>query len=447
MLTNKNTTTWDSQTVAPYQPKPVERLKRQKKTRQFSAAESAIYRHRQGIFVAERLEESAHHLDDLDEAAEALAIADCIRESASAENIYFSIGQTDERTGRKFDAFSSLSTPAGTVLDLNYQAKQSRRRKKAILAKLIEHKVINDGGELLAFSSGSLRHFPQGHRLRSVVFTSPNLDCDEQTDLLIHQRAMRLFKDSNTFKSRIYGGYIKLELTEGKQEQIHTHWHYHALLVSKWIDKATWESKWTSCYEKACAEFGIEASFHQNIHIYIQDVVEYAKENSLTVEKAVSEIAKYTAKSESLLNFPAEQLAKILLLLDGLRTIESIGAFNNHQGASTRSRERDNVIDAPLVHTGTHLSKKDSNPARRSAFIRQGIELIKSGRRAEWLKLLREREEKRRAFRREQLVMLNPEAIFFDVTGRKFSSSDLVCPNKRKILSLVSLSDRVKTIH
>ncbi len=410
-----------------------------------SASETAIYRCQSGLKVAELLEESAHYLESADAAAEAIAISDCMRESSSPQNLYFSVNQKNSKTGEKSNRYGCLSVAVGSRLDANYEAKQSTRNKRKVLEKLTARQIIDARGQLLINPEGNLLFAARGNRLRFLTFTSPNLACNEEIDLLIQKRAMELFKKREVWINAVDSAFINLELTEGKAEIIHTHWHNHALAVSKWIDQELFAFEWTSCFEIAAAEYGVKYKAERNLVFWVNDVVEYVKNKQrdgkkgeqISFQKAILEISKYFCKSSSILKFPVEKIAKLERIFRGRKFFQTYGNFNECKGTSKRA----NLPVEPSIYKRTQMTASETKPTLRikQTLVRIGTRMILEGRREEWRMLLHKKESLRRAFRQRQLAELYPEAIFFTLGGRKFASSDFVHGEKPNVKSFISV--------
>jgi hypothetical protein len=406
----------------------------------FTPAQTASYRRRITLDIASRLESSALPESEFSElSAETLAVADCLRETALPENIYFSVDQTNFRTGECFNGYGSLAVSVGTRLCPNYQAKQSSRTNKRIRAFFERVGITDSHGNLLVNNNGNLSNFERGVRLRFLTLSMPYLDCSATTKLLILAYALVLFKKRSLWVENVKGAYISKEFTNGKAVDFHWNFHSHALIVSKWLDQARIAFDWTDCVIAACSEYdtkfpeldskGKPINF---LNVWIKDVSTYAKENQMSLDGAVFEISKYMAKGSDILNVPSNELPELNRLLSGRRMIESYGIFNSHKGKSII--ETEDVESKPSLDKGTQMTAKE----KKDTLVRIGTKMILDGKRDEWLIFLHRKMDKRRAFRRQQLSDINPMAKFFTLDGGSFSSSDFICPEKPNVKSFVS---------
>jgi hypothetical protein len=412
------------------------------KRSKFTPAQTASYRRGITLDIATRLESSALSdscLSDL--SARTLAISDCLRETALPENVYFSVDQTNFRTGECFDGYGSLAVSAGTRLCPNYQAKQSSRTNKRIRSAFERVGITDSHGNLLAKDGGNLLNFERGVRLRFLTLSMPRLDCSSTTKLLILAYALVLFKKRSLWVENVKGAYISKEFTGGKAVDFHWNFHSHALVASKWLDHGSIAFHWTECVIAACSEYDIEFPEVDSkgnrinfLNVWVKDVSTYAEENQMSLDSAVFEISKYMAKGSDILNVPSDELPELNDVLSGRRMIESYGIFNSHKGKSVNKVKI--VESKPLVHKRTQMTAKENKPT----LVRIGTKMILDGKRDEWLLFLRRKMEKRRAFRRHQLSDLNPMAKFFTLDGGTFSSSDFIFPEKPNVKSFVSFT-------
>jgi hypothetical protein len=423
------------------------------------------------VKIANRLEQSAVSVmhsnpDARQEIAETIAISDCLRETASPANIYHSVDQLNRKTGETFNGYGSLAVAVGTRLCPNYQAKQSRRTSKKIEKDFIENGITDEKGNLLVNSNGDLLRFGRGVRLRFVTLSMPELVCSASLKLLILDRALVLFKKRKLWTERVKGGYINKEWTDGESTYFRWNFHSHALIASKWITQKEIAYHWTSCVKLACVEYNVEFpekdSYGQPIellNVWINDVVTHAEKNNKDLKSAIFEISKYVAKGSDIENVPVAELAELNSLLSGRRMFEPYGVFNEHKGRETfemtdehgqpllfwrddLESEAMNADGTPLLDRGTQLTASTTSASpkpARDTLIRIGTRMILDGKRTEWLAILAKKMKKRRAFRRYQLMMLNPDAIFFTLDGERFASSDFVRPKKQNVQSFIAI--------
>jgi hypothetical protein len=407
---------------------PVLGTKRSRRRKKYySARETAIYRCGVTAKIAAGLEESSEFTAEL--RAETLAVADCLRETALPENIYFSVGQTNSETGESFEGYGSLAVAVGTRLCPNYQAKQSRRRNRRIRKSLAAQGVTDDEDNLLVNEDGNLKNFANGVRLRFVTLSMPELCCAAEEKLSILDRALVLFKKRSIWVDNVLGAYVSEEFTDGEASSFRWNFHAHALLVSKWIERDEIGNDWTDCVEKACEDFRVEfpslSSPTNRLHVWINDVATYARENQVSLDSAVFEISKYLSKGSDILNVPVAELAALNRTLSGRRMFEPYGIFNSHRGTQPE-QETSDAADTPLLDNRTQLTAEEETESesavelRRETLVERGTRMILEGRRSEWLLDLRKEMGRRRAWRRKQLLTLYPRAVFWTLDGRMF---------------------------
>jgi hypothetical protein len=435
---------------------------------EYTASETAIYRRNITVKIADRLEQSAvdaikANLVAREEIAETIAVSDCLRETASPENIYHSIDQLNRQTGETFNGYDSLVAGVGTRLCPNYQAKQSRRTAKRIEKDFRENGISDEKGNLLVDGNNNLLAFGRGVRLRFVTLTMPELVCSATLKLLILERALVLFKKRELWKEKVKCGYVNKELTDGKAADYRHNFHSHALVASKWIDQKGGATNWTSCVKLACVEYNVDFpekdSYGQPIkllHVWITDVATYATKNDKSLKDAIFEISKYMAKGSDIENVPVGELMELNKTLSGRRMFEPYGIFNNHKGRERfeqtdehgqpllfwrddAASEATDADSTPLLDKGTQLTASTTSDTPKETLIRIGTRMILAGQRKEWLAILAKKMRERRAFRRYQLMMLNPDAIFFTLDGKRFASSDFVRPKKQNVQSFVAI--------
>jgi hypothetical protein len=435
---------------------------------EYTASQTAIYRRKITAKIADRLKSSADklitptaELETLEMAAETMAISDCLRETASPENIYHSVNQLNRKTGETFYGYGSLAVAVGTRLCPNYQAKQSRRTSKKIENDFFENGITDEKGNLLVNSNGDLIKFGRGVRLRFVTLSMPELLCSASLKLLILDRATVLFKKRKLWAERVKGGYVNKEWTDGKATYFRWNFHSHALIASLWITQKEIAYHWTRCVELACIEYNVEFPETDSngqpinfLNVWINDVATHAEKNNKSLESAIFEISKYVAKGSDIENVPVAELAELNNLLSGRRMFEPYGIFNKHKGRERYEQtdehgqpllfwrdglEENSVIITPSLDKGTQMTATAPKPAK-DTLVRIGTRMILEGKRKEWLDVLAKKMHKRRAFRRYQLMELNPDAIFFTLDGRRFSSSDFVRPKKQIVESFIAVS-------
>jgi hypothetical protein len=370
--------------------------------RDYSAVDKASYRQRQGILMADLLEESAEMMHN----PRSLAVADCIRETASAENVYFSSDQTNFQTGECFDGYGVLTEAASSRLCPSYQARMSKRARKMVFAAL--HRVKANSDE----------------RLRFVTLTVPNLGASFERTMKVLDAAIVLLKKRQWFKRNFRGGIQSLETTIG--EASHYHSHVHILAFSKWI---VWErlgEEWTSCVREACRRFDVllnVCTSHLRLVVDVRLVVGKSRGNRQTIgfEDAVHEVCKYVVKGSDWLKVPVEKLCEIERVLRGRKMVRTFGECSDSRSDTAEIRDFSGA-DTHIYTTDTIDGGKvgSAQKLKRETLIDEGVRLITSGRRDEWLLLLRKKMRDRRAWRRKQLLLMYPQAIFWTLDGKSF---------------------------
>ncbi len=438
---------------------------------EYTAAQTAIYRHNITVKIADGLEQSAVKVIDanadiatLELAAETLAVSDCLRETASPENIYHSIDQLNRKTGETFNGYDSLVAGVGTRLCPNYQAKQSRRTAKKIEKDFEENGISDEHGNLLIDDNGYLKRFGRGYRMRFITLSMPELLCSAILKLLILDRALVLFKKRKLWTEKVKGAYLNKEFTNGKAAYFRWNFHSHALVASKWIDQKQIAFHWTSCVKLACVEYDVDfpetdtkGNSIKLLNVWISDVATYATKNDKSLKDAIFEISKYMAKGSDVLKVPVGELMELNKTLSGRRMFEPYGVFNKHKGRETFEQtdehgqpllfwrddvasEAMDVASTPLLDKETQLTASTTSDTPKETLIRIGTRMILDGKRKEWLAVLAKKMKERRAFRRYQLMMLNPDAIFFTLDGKRFASSDFVRPKKQNVQSFIAVA-------
>jgi hypothetical protein len=382
--------------------------------RDYSAVDKASYRQRQGVLMADLLEESAEIMHN----PRSLAVADCIRETASAENVYFSSDQTNFQTGECFDGYGVLTEAASSRLCPSYQARMSKRARKMVFAAL--HRVKANSDE----------------RLRFVTLTVPNLGASFERTMKVLDAAIVLLKKRQWFKRNFRGGIQSLETTIG--EASHYHSHVHILAFSEWI---VWErlgEEWTSCVREACRRFDVlldVCTSHLRLVVDVRLVVGKSRGSRKTIgfEDAIQEVCKYVVKGSDWLKVPVEKLCEIERVLRGRKMVRTFGECSEKKSTSAESAfvfsRSDTAEIRDFSGADTYFNTTDTTdgsqakPAqilKRETLIETGTRLIMDGKREEWLLLLRKKMRERRAWRRKQLLLIYPQAIFWTLDGTSF---------------------------
>jgi hypothetical protein len=368
----------------------------------FTAADKASYRLREGVKMSKLLEKSAEVVNS----PRGLAVADCIAETASPENIYFSLNQVNFQTGELFDGFGVLTEAASSRLCPSYQARQSKRARKMIREALERVKANSD------------------ERLRFTTLTMPNLGVSFQMTIEILDAAIVLLKKRKWFKKNFRGGVQAIETTIGEREHFHS--HCHILALTKWIRWDELGNEWTGCVEAACRKYDVPlfvATSHNRLIVDVRLVVAKSEDawQTIGLDAAIQETCKYLVKGADWLKVPVEQLCEIEMVLRGRKMIRTFGECSQMVNAAGQESAIGGV--ATYVHTTDTtdgLEAKAGQVFKAETLVELGTRLITEGRRDEWLLTLKRKMAERRAFRRKQLLGMYPGAIFWTLDGKSF---------------------------
>jgi hypothetical protein len=377
-----------------------------KPSRRFSAREKAQYRQKQGEKIAAKLFLSAAMNGD----AEMMARADCIAETASSDNLYFSVDQMNFETGELYDGNGSLLETVASRFCPSYLSKAARRARKQMR-------------EALA------RVRPKRFDLqRFITLTMPNLQTDFETTIKILFRAFSLLKKREIFTRNVTGAIYGYENTVGAAN--HHHAHVHILAWSGWINQTELSAVWTDCVAKACAEIGVKCTVATSSGRMIVDIRLVRRKatgrGTIAQEDALQEVCKYLTKGSDFDKLPVVELAAIERTLQRRQMVGSYGECNARKGKVERSKPGETYskrgsltsLDTPNINDGVRVKLKRDN------LVKVGTRMILDGNRAEWLKLLRRKMQERRAFRKRQLAMLYPSATFCTLSGAAWSVDD-----------------------
>ncbi len=384
----------------------------------YSPAHRADYLLRSGAKMSKLFSASAF----LNKDARAIAAADCLLETYRPENIYISKDLINYQTGELFDGYGVLQVGIASRLSPAYQRFASSRARRRAEAKISKHKQL------------------VGQDWRFATFTMPFLKANVEKVFAIISRAMELLKKRKVFCSNVDGAFCGEELTIGDGSTayfIHYHSHIHILMLGKYIDQGELADEWTDCVEKACREAGVEFSVPNlktnRLIVDIRSVKKYAKKRSVTMQDALLEICKYTTKGSDFEKVPVEQLVEVEAALRGRQMVKAYGIFNNHKGkvkVTGTTLCRDTSLDTQHTTDGeTNKLKFKRTERRLRSLVEFGEEMISSGNRNGWLKILRLTMQSRRKFRREQLAMKYPRATFKTLDGKKWSGVSILPTN------------------
>jgi hypothetical protein len=393
--------------------------------------QAAAYRMRLGSNIGLQLEMAALEQDD----AEALAMADMIKESARPENIYHAI-DLQNADGECFDGYGSLNY-ASSRLDPAYMAISSRRAHKRADSYMARVRPQSGDYEML------------------VTCTMPTLiGFGYERTVALFDDASRRLRQSKYFKDHVRGGIRGEEFTLGDQrcerhrksktpgksrecqecsscksfrwsfDKNGYHFHAHYVLWSKWLDWKELGEVWTRCLGASAKKFGINLNFdteHGRAVVDIRHVTANGKgKKTVTESDAMLEACKYIVKGSDFEKLPASELVEVERVLRGRRMIEPLGEANTRKG-STENRTRQPEQTHNLDTQGTIESLKTKKKRRRESLREKGVRWIRSGRRDKWLKLLKRRYRERRAWRIAQLSEKFPYARFQTLDGYRWS--------------------------
>jgi hypothetical protein len=374
--------------------------------RQFSAIEKAQYRQNQGLKMSKRLSLSGAMNYD----AAAIARADCIAETASSDNLYFSVDQVNYETGELFDGYGVLTPTIASRFCPSYLAASSRRARKQKREDLARVKP------------------KQFDLLRFITLTMPNLQTDFETTIKILFRAFSLLKKREIFTQKVTGAIYGYENTVGAAN--HHHAHIHILAWSGWINQTELSESWTDCVERACAEIGVKCFVNTPSGRMIVDIRLTKKKatgrGTIAVEDALQEVCKYLTKGSDFDKVPIDELSRIEKVLQNRQMVGSYGECNARKGKAELSKTDEinskrkvfTSLDTPNIIDGKKVK------TRRENLVQIGTRMILNGQRAEFQRLLKRKMQERRAFRKRQLALMYPNARFCTLSGASWSADD-----------------------
>jgi hypothetical protein len=376
----------------------------------YSPADKADYLLRSGAKMSKLFSASAF----LNEDARAIAAADCLTETYKPENIYVAKDLVNYQTGELFDGYGVLQIGIASRLSPAYQRFASTRSRSRAGVKIANHKQL------------------VWQDWRFVTLTMPFLKANIGMVLAVISRAMELLKKRKIFVSNVDGAFCGEELTVGDASTAyftHFHSHIHILMLGKYIDQGDLADEWTDCVERACREVGVEFLMPNlktnRLIVDIRSVKKYAKRHSVTMQDALLEVCKYTTKGSDFEKVPVEQLVEIEAALRGRQMVKAYGIFNNHKGKTKgigTNLGRDTSLDTLHTTDGeTSKPKFKRNERKLKSLVELGEEMIFSGNRDGWLKILFLTMQSRREFRQKQLAMKYPFAIFRTLDCREWS--------------------------
>jgi hypothetical protein len=343
--------------------------------------------------------------------AAALAASDLLRESARPDNI-FTAEDLSGSDGVLFDGYGSL-TFTSSRLDPAYVAWSSRRAQNRAVEYLNRCK-------------------PQaGEHLQFLTLTMPKSSADFELTMTLLRAALVLLKKRKWFKENVRGAVIGNELTRGQAGE-HWHTHAHMLCYAKWIDWHELGEQWTSCLKSAARRLGVAAIFepttvHGKAVVDVEHVTNKGSgQKTVTMDEAVRRVCGYIVKGSDLSRVPQAQKLDVMRVLDNRRLFVTYGECNFHNGRGKKKTDgyvlNENTNDGSDTKSETSGVNTTSTPrpkrTRRASLKTLGAEMIRQGKRQEWLELLKTKFQMRRAWRMSQIAQANPHATFTTLAGR-----------------------------
>lgn len=376
--------------------------------RKRDVVDAALYRRRLASEIAGQLEASALAVGDV----EALAVADMLKEAGRLENIYHG-EDAHNADGELYDPYGSL-VHTSSRLDPAYMAMSSRRARRGVTAALERVK-------------------PQsGERLRFLTLTMPATSADFEQTVELLDAALVLLKKRKWFREVVRGAAFGVEFTLG-EAGAHWHVHCHVLAWSKWLKWSELGEQWTDCLKSAAAKLGRTLTFPTSHGRAVVDVrlvtAKRGGKGTISLSDAVAEACKYIVKGSDFASVPASELCKVEKTLFRRRMVETFGECNSRKGKASEAGDTyldtQNIIDgSPVEVESTGEDKAEGaeagtspRPTRRRPLREVGAEMIREGRRDEWLEMLSEVYRQRREFRRAQLARRFPWATFRTLGG------------------------------
>jgi hypothetical protein len=356
-----------------------------------------------------RLEASAIAEED----AEALATADMISESARPQNIWYG-EDLHNADGELFEGYGSLNF-ASSRLDPFYTANSSRRARRRVKDSLA-------------------RVRPQsGERLRMVTLTMPTIEAGFQKTMAVFDDARALLRKRQWFKDTFRGGVFGEEFTIGEAGD-HYHVHCHVVAWSKWVVWLKLGVEWSACLQASAVKNKVEMVFtteHGRAVVDVRLVTSKRRgKGTISEDDAIKEVAKYITKGSTYEELSPAQLIEVERTLRGRRMVETFGEANKRKGKSVEVasveqvaslEERKDGNKSPNLDTqntidgSSTLAKAEKSRSESLRVV--GARMISTGKRELWLEMLRYIYAERREWRKRQLAIRYPAAIFRGLDG------------------------------
>jgi hypothetical protein len=148
------------------------------------------------------------------------------------------------------------------------------------------------------------------------------------------------------------------------------------------------------------------------------------------MQDSLLEVCKYTTKGSDFEKVPVEQLVEIEAVLRNRQMVKSYGIFNNHRGKAKgigTNLYGDTSLDTQHTTDGETVKPRFRRNERKvQSLVELGKEMISSGKREVWLKVLRLTMQSRREFRRKQFAMKYPFSSFRTLDGRRWDGVSIL---------------------
>jgi len=370
---------------------------------EFTIHEKVWYRYETGNKLADRFAEAARRENDI----EALVGSDLLKATFSRSNFFWSEDFINYETGETFGGHGVIAQFSSSRLNASYNALQARRQRKKITAQIKDVKIL------------------VGCRYRFLTLTLPFLKTSFPNVVAIKERAFTLFRKRHLWVDNVQGAFAGEESTVGSCSsyfQTHHHLHAHCLVLSKYMEWSEIETVWTDCVEKACQEYGVECVTDRTtnrIHADVRDVAKRAWEQGKSVEQAVLELCKYVVKGSDYHKLSDRELLVVEKTLSNRQMVRRYGCFNE-RGENTPSQNSHSVGETPSLDTKCIVDGESDQP-KRETLKQTGVRLCKEGKRVEWLEYRDAVMDQRREWRRLQLSVLYPHAVFHTLAGETWS--------------------------
>ncbi len=408
----------------------------------------AGYRSVRGSSVSALLQKAAMAAAAPVAICEAVLIRDC----ACDENIYTGVNLQRKDTGENFNGVGTLTACGSRLCASCVSALSARSRRRAragmerVGVRLAELKNRALAGDKAARAAREEINSRTGERWRFITLTSPTLPASKVglvDTIKVLQRAYRLFSKRD-WGVEIRAGVKTFEFTLGDEKKLERegrrwspdvdgyHTHLHLLALSKFVNIQLLRAVWTECVLKAWFEIGVSAGINTKDGLCIVDV------RSVTdKEEAVKEVCKYVTKNSSWDAVPSSQLVEVAQVSRWGRMFELLGDCRESSNLApscygsdvsidsiakeSGTAEAEPILDTPDLSAAEDSEEKEPEQKKiklpRSPSLRKLSKLLAFD---EWCLLVKWKRQKQRKFRRSQLSLLFPTAIFELLNGSEF---------------------------